>query len=152
MIKTYFILLSQLLIVLPILSQGFMPVDQENSVFTVSHTRSFRKNFMADSLGTGKKIAFTSYTYPEGERDALYIYNNGHAFGSPRVSLKEQFAKVFGWAQDYKEIEGNGKIVGQRIPGQVKIHNIIIDWKKIDGDLEKARNDLDDILDEMKSS
>ena len=103
-------------------------------------------------MGAGKKIAYTSYTFPEGERDALYIFNNGHGFGSARINPREQFAKVFGWAQDYKEIAGKGKAVGQKIPGAVKIHNIIIDWKKIDGDLERARNDLDEILGEMKSS
>lgn len=134
--------LAAMSMLLLVIVQGHMPSDETHSVFTVSHTRSFQRDGLSKSLGSGKKIAYSSFTYPEGERDALHIFNNGNGFGIPRITTRDTFAKVLGWEQDYSAIEGNGRTVGQKISSG-RIHKVIVDWKKYDGNLSKARSDLD---------
>lgn len=78
-------ILGLILVSFQCLAQAHMPVDP-NAVFTVSHTRYFRKDLIDKSMGNGVKAAYTSYTYPDGISDALHIITNPGNFGGKRNS------------------------------------------------------------------
>ena len=63
------------------IAQAINILDDSRSVFTIPYTRYFRKDKIGESMGCGKRIAYASWTFPDGARDALHISTNPHAFG-----------------------------------------------------------------------
>ena len=84
-------------------------------------------------MGCGHNVAYSSYTYPSGIRDALSLYTNSYSYGgtSIRCQTKTLFAKVLGTAQKYEELKDARVVAGdiKRAIG-TKIENIIVEWKK----------------------
>ena len=89
-------------------------------------------------MGCGQKIAYSSYTYPEGVKGALNVFISS--------CPKEAYAKVFGYAQNYDKLI-DGSTVANEIVRAVgsQIHKIIIDWKKRE-DLIQAQAFLDKLI------
>ena len=136
-----------LILSLATLALAFTPTHTERSVFTIPYTRSFRRDTAPDSMGCNHRVAYASFTYPEGPRDALYISMNRHVFKINGCGPKETYAKIFGYAQNYDELI-DAKIVASKI-SSVRENKLIIDWKA-DKNLERARKFLNDLLNELK--
>ena len=82
-------------------------MNNDNAVFTIPYTTTFRADKISSALGCGHNIVFGNYLYPAGTRDALNLYMNPHFYGgtSVRCQFKSLFAKVFGTGQDYSELK-----------------------------------------------
>ena len=99
-------------------------------------------------MGCKKRVAYSSFTYPEGARDALSLFVNPHGYGGAiKCQPKEVFAKVFGYAQNYDALT-DAKAVATKIrsAGGSKTEKIIIDWKHTGDNLSKTREFLDSLL------
>lgn len=89
-------------------------MNNENAVFNIPYTTSFRTDKINAALGCGHNIVFGNYLYPAGSRDALSLYMNPHFYGGTtvRCQFKTLFAKAFGTGQDYSELKSPETVAG----------------------------------------
>ena len=89
-------------------------MENPNAVFSIPYTTSFRSDKISASMGCGHNVAYSSYTYPSGIRDALSLYINSYSYGgtSIRCQFKTLFAKVLGSAQNYEELKSAQIVAG----------------------------------------
>ncbi len=82
-------------------------MNNDNAVFTIPYTTTFRTDKINAAMGCGHNIVFGNYLYPAGSRDALSLYLSPNLYGgtSIRCQFKTLFAKVVGTGQDYSELK-----------------------------------------------
>lgn len=113
---------------------------------------------MSKYLGCNhSSIAFGTYTYPMGVKDALYVFLNQGTYQSyVNCPFKHVYVKLFGTEQDYNQIlNAEPGTVADRVKQMTsRINpNYIVDWNcPMDKDIGKARNWLNTFVEKLSGN
>ena len=131
---------------------AYLSLSLQDPVYTIHYVKNYRNDKLQDNFGCKKSVVFGSYTYPLGLIDAAYGLINYHQFGfSVACQRPMQYIKIFGEAQDYKQLTNVNDQQIKKIGLNLQIVNIpiIVDWKYMpaaEEERERAFQDLKRIL------
>ena len=146
--------LTFLLLILTILHYtNASDIQNGNFVYTIPYIRSFRPDLIEKSLGCNMNIVFSSFTHPEGLRDAANIIANPYLYGGVRCQPRDMYLKIFGYAQNYgvlTDSRGVADNIKRSING--KFRNVIVDWKNSEGNLGTSGDFLNSLINSLEET
>lgn len=124
-----------------------------NFVYTIPYLRTFRPDLLEKTLGCNLNIVYSSYTHPEGLRDAAHIMSTPYQYGGIRCQPRDMYLKVFGYAQNYAMLtDANGVADAIKRSTNGKFKNIVVDWKYDEGNSIESGNFLNSLVNLLESN
>lgn len=122
-------------------------LENPNFVYTIPYLRTFRADLLEKTMGCNLNIVYSSYTHPEGLRDAAHIVTNSYQYGGARCQPKDMYLKIFGYAQNYgllTDAIGVADAIKKSVSNRFR--NVIVDWKNNEGNFQISSEFLNSLI------